>query len=112
MEITALKAAVQRVALVATKSCPLKLTFTADGLTLEAGTSDDAQAVDNVHNTLDSGEISVAFNPGFLADGLDALTTEYVDFQFTTSTKPAVLRGHDSDDQALRYLLMPIRLTG
>lgn len=41
-----------------------------------------------------------------------ALTTEAVDFHFTTSTKPAVLRGHNSDDQALRYLLMPIRLKG
>jgi DNA polymerase III subunit beta len=111
VEIAALKAAVQRVALVATASSPLKLTFTADGLVLEAGTSDEAQAVDNVHTTLDNGEISVAFNAGFLADGLNALTAEYVDFLFTTSTKPAVLRGHDSNDQALRYLLMPIRLT-
>ncbi|MFM9812785.1 DNA polymerase III subunit beta [Streptomyces scabiei] len=112
VEIAALKDAVQRVALVATKESPLRLTFAADNtLVLEAGTSDDAQAVDNVDTNLDGDELSVAFNPAFLLDGLNALTAESVDFHFTTSTKPAVLRGHGSDDQALRYLLMPIRLT-
>lgn len=112
VEIAALKDAVQRVALVTTKESPLRLTFAADGtLVLEAGTSDEAQAVDNVDTNLDGDELTVAFNPAFLLDGLNALTAESVDFHFTTSTKPAVLRGHGSDDQALRYLLMPIRLT-
>ncbi|WP_331724770.1 DNA polymerase III subunit beta [Streptomyces canus] len=114
VEIAALKAAVQRVALVSTKKeSPIKLTFTAEGtLVLEGGTSDDAQAVDNVDTSLEGGELSIAFNPSFLIDGLNALNAERVQFQFTTATKPAVLRGYDSDDQALRYLLMPIRLSG
>ncbi|MEU0949945.1 DNA polymerase III subunit beta [Streptomyces canus] len=113
VEITALKAAVQRVALVASKESPVRLTFTADNtLRLDAGTSDEAQAVDTVDTTLEGGEISVAFNPGFLLDGLNALTADSVDFNFVSSTKPALLRGHDTDDQALRYLLMPVRLTG
>uniref|UniRef100_UPI0006261320 DNA polymerase III subunit beta n=1 Tax=Streptomyces odonnellii TaxID=1417980 RepID=UPI0006261320 len=112
VEIAALKAAVQRVALVASSKSPIRLTFTADStLRLEAGTSDDAQAIDDVDTNLDGDELTIAFNPGYLLDGLSALTTEAVEFQFTTSTKPAVLRGHGSDDQALRYLLMPIRLT-
>lgn len=113
VEIAALKAAVQRVALVASKESPVRLTFTADNtLRLEAGTSDEAQAVDTVDTTLEGGEISIAFNPGFLLDGLNALTADSVDFNFVSSTKPALLRGHDTDDQALRYLLMPVRLTG
>ncbi|MFE1198511.1 DNA polymerase III subunit beta [Streptomyces olivaceoviridis] len=112
VEIAALKAAAQRVALVSTKKdAPIKLTFTADGLVLEGGTDDDAQAVDNVDTSLTGGELTIAFNPAFLLDGLSALTTQSVQFDFTSPTKPAVLRGHGSDDQALRYLLMPIRLT-
>ncbi|WP_254882443.1 hypothetical protein [Streptomyces sp. NA03103] len=55
--------------------------------------------------------MSIAFNPAFLLVSLNALTTESVQFDFTSPTKPAVLRGHGSDGQALRYLLMPIRLT-
>lgn len=63
VEIAALKAAVQRVALVATKKeSPIRLTFNTDGLVLEGGTSDDAQAVDNVDTNLESGELSIAFN--------------------------------------------------
>ncbi|KUN58445.1 DNA polymerase III subunit beta [Streptomyces griseorubiginosus] len=114
VEVAALKAAAQRVALVsAKKESPIKLTFTADDtLVLEGGTSDDAQAVDNVDTSLEGGELSIAFNPAFLIDGLTALNTDRVQFQFTTATKPAVLRGHNTDGQALRYLLMPIRLTG
>ncbi|RSS34203.1 DNA polymerase III subunit beta, partial [Streptomyces sp. WAC05858] len=113
VEIAALKAAAQRVALVASKESPIRLAFTADStLVLEAGTSDEAQAIDNVDTHLEGDELTIAFNPGFLIDGLNALTTEAVDFHFTTSTKPAVMRGHNSDDQALRYLLMPIRLKG
>ncbi|MFF7139419.1 DNA polymerase III subunit beta [Streptomyces sp. NPDC008196] len=114
VEIAALKAAAQRVALVASKKeSPIKLTFSTDGtLVLEGGTSDDAQAVDNVDVNLEGDELSIAFNPTYLIDGLNALSAESVQFQFVSPTKPAVLRGAGTDDQALRYLLMPIRLTG
>ncbi|MDQ0955859.1 DNA polymerase III sliding clamp (beta) subunit (PCNA family) [Streptomyces phaeochromogenes] len=64
---------------------------------------------------LEGGDLNIAFNPGFLIDGLNALTTaaaEAVDFHFTSSVKPAILRGHGSDDQGLHYALMPVRLTG
>jgi DNA polymerase III subunit beta len=112
VEIAPLKEAVQRGALVATRNTPVRLTFTTDGtLVLEAGTSDEVQAVDNVTTALEGGDLNIAFNPGFLIDGLDALTTEAaeaVDFHFTSSTKPAILRGHASDNQGLRYALMPV----
>ncbi|MFB7030947.1 MULTISPECIES: DNA polymerase III subunit beta [unclassified Streptomyces] len=113
VEIAALKAAVQRVALVSPKKDgPVRLTFAGDGtLVLESGSGDDAQALDAVDTALDGAELTISFNPAFLLDGLSVLTAESVTFGFTSSTKPAVLRGHGSDDQALRYLLMPIRQT-
>ncbi|MGW0573001.1 DNA polymerase III subunit beta [Streptomyces tauricus] len=116
VEISVLKEAVQRVALVATRNTPVRLTFTADGsLVLEAGSSDDAQAVDTVDTALQGEELTIAFNPQFLTDALTAFTVggaTAVDFQFTSPTKPAILHGHDSDDHALRYALMPVRLDG
>jgi DNA polymerase III subunit beta len=39
-------------------------------------------------------------------------SAEAVDFHFTSPTKPAILRGHGSDDHGLQYALMPVRLTG
>ncbi|MFI1212619.1 hypothetical protein ACH4UV_34105 [Streptomyces sp. NPDC020802] len=101
--------------MVATRNTPVRLIFTTDGtLVLEAGTSDEAQAVDNVTAALEGGDLNIAFNPGFLIDGLNALTAqsaEAVDFHFTSPTKPAILRGHESDDQGLRYALMAVRFT-
>ena len=85
----------------------MRLTFTTDStLVLEAGTSDEAQAVDNVTTALEGGDLDIAFNPGFLIDGLTALaaeSAEAVEFHFTSSVKPAVLRGHDSSEQGLRF---------
>ncbi|MEV5877431.1 hypothetical protein AB0L75_25035 [Streptomyces sp. NPDC052101] len=76
------------------------------------GTNDDAQVVDSVDVGLEGGELSIAFNPTYPVDALNLLNTASVQFHFTNATKPAVLRGAGCDDPALRYLLMPIRLTG
>jgi DNA polymerase-3 subunit beta len=66
VETAALTAAVKRVALVATKEAPIRLHFTSnDTLLLEAGTSDEAQAVDNVTTRLKGDELRIAFNPQF-----------------------------------------------
>lgn len=111
--IATVEIAVQRVALVSPKKDgPVRLTFTGDGtLVLESGSGDDAQALDAVDTALNGDGLTIAFNPAFLLDGLNVLTDESVTLGFTSSTKPTVLRGHGSDDQALRYLLMPIRQT-
>ncbi|MER0443237.1 DNA polymerase III subunit beta [Streptomyces sp. Edi4] len=111
VETAVLKSAVARVALVVDKKSPIRLSFTDNALVLEAGSGDDAQAVDNVHSELKGGELQIAFNPTFLIEGLDALGSEYVRFQFTNATKPAVLSGAGADPRALRYMLMPVRLT-
>ncbi|WP_254643516.1 hypothetical protein [Streptomyces sp. BV286] len=69
VDIAPLKEAVQPVAVVATRNTPVRLTFTTDGtLVLEAGTSDEAQAIDNVTTALEGGDLNIAFNPGFLID--------------------------------------------
>ncbi len=58
-------------------------------------------------------DITTAFNPTYLVDGLGALTQPYVRFDFTHASKPAVLTGVESiggqEDESFRYLIMPIR---
>ena len=106
-------AAVRRVALVADRSTPIHLAFTDGELTLNAGQGDDAQASESLVAHLDGEDISTAFNPGYLLDGLGAITRPYVCFDFTHPSKPAVLTGVESVggevDPTFRYLLMPIR---
>jgi DNA polymerase-3 subunit beta len=108
--------AVKRVALVAERNTPVRLTFEQGVLILEAGSSDDAQAVERVDANLDGDDISIAFNPTFLLDGLSAIDSPVAQLSFTTSTKPALLSGRpavDAEaDDAYKYLIMPVRLSG
>jgi DNA polymerase-3 subunit beta len=112
-----LAAAVKRVALVADRKQPVRLTFAKGAITIEAGTADDAQAADRTDAdfTVRSGEydtFDIAFNPHFLLDGLTAIGHETTRFDFTHPHKPAVLHADSGPETGLQYLLMPIRLTG
>ncbi|MET7712765.1 DNA polymerase III subunit beta [Streptomyces sp. NPDC005407] len=108
--------AVKRVALVAERNTPVRLSFEQGVLILEAGSSDDAQAVERVDANLDGDDISIAFNPTFLLDGLSAIDSPVAQLSFTTSTKPALLSGKPAADaeadEAYKYLIMPVRLSG
>ncbi|MFV0252934.1 MAG: DNA polymerase III subunit beta [Beutenbergiaceae bacterium] len=112
----ALVEAAKRVALVAERNTPIRLSFTDGQVVLEAGQGDDAQATEVVESTLVGEEITTAFNPQYLLDGLGALGTAYTRLSFTHPTKPAVMSGQaeaggDSPDSSeeFRYLLQPIR---
>ncbi|UNO40966.1 DNA polymerase III subunit beta [Streptomyces sp. MST-110588] len=108
--------AVKRVALVAERNTPVRLSFEQGVLILEAGSSDDAQAVERVDADLEGEDISIAFNPGFLLEGLSAIDSPVAQLSFTTSTKPALLSGRPAKDaeadEAYKYLIMPVRLSG
>lgn len=112
----ALIESVRRVALVAERNTPIRLSFSAGELTLEAGTGDEAQASESLEATLDGDDISIAFNPGYLLDGLGALDAAFAELRFTAPTRPAVIAGKDTADESAddtyRYLLMPVRLSG
>ncbi len=108
-----LMGAVKRVSLVADRSTPIHMSFTQGALSLDAGTSDDAQASEELVAHLEGEDIQTAFNPGYLLDGLNAITQPYVTLDFTHPSKPAVLTGVSAiggeTDPSFRYLIMPIR---
>lgn len=116
VETAGLVESVRRVALVAERNTPIRLSFSSGEVTLEAGTGDEAQASESMDATLTGDDISIAFNPTYLLDGLGALDTAYSELRFTAATRPAVLVGKDAADSAAgedyRYLLMPVRLSG
>lgn len=108
--------AVKRVALVAERNTPVRLTFSEGVATLEAGTGEDAQAAESLEASLDGEDMSIAFNPGYLVDGLGAVGAAWTSLSFTAPTRPAVLQGRSAADagtvEDYRYLLMPVRLSG
>ena len=80
---------------------------------IEAGAGDDAQASEAVEATLTGPEIEVAFNPGFLIDGLGAMNTAFTRLSFTQPTRAAMLTGQaeldGEPDATYRYVLLPVR---
>jgi DNA polymerase-3 subunit beta len=106
--------AVKRVALVAERNTAVRLAFTPGELVLEAGTGDEAQAVEVLEASYEGDDLSVAFNPQYLLDGLAAIDSDMARISFTEPGKPALITGKPSPDGQpdYRYLLMPIRLGG
>jgi DNA polymerase III subunit beta len=101
--------AVKRVALVAERNTAVLLSFSSGQLVLEAGTGDEAQAVEVLDAALEGNDIQIAFNPAYLLDGLAALDSDTVRMSFTEASKPALITGKPSPDAEpdYRYLVMP-----
>ncbi len=109
----ALTEAARRVALVAERNTPIRLAFTEGQVVLDAGQGDDAQASEALEATLVGEDITVAFNPQYLLDGLGAIATPLVRLSFTHPNKAVEFTGQaelgGDDDKSYRYLLVPIR---
>ncbi|HIZ97832.1 MAG TPA: DNA polymerase III subunit beta [Candidatus Janibacter merdipullorum] len=108
--------AVKRVALVTERNTPVRLRFADGQVTIEAGAGDDAQASEAIEAKVEGPEIEVAFNPGYLLDGLGVLGTTFTRLSFTAALKPAMITGQESLDAEIdttyRYVLQPVRLAG
>jgi len=104
--------AVKRVALVAERNTAVRLSFSAGQLVLEAGTGDEAQAVEVLDAGYEGDDLQIAFNPTYLLDGLSAIDSDTARMSFTEGGKPALITGKPAPDEQpdYRYLLMPIRL--
>jgi DNA polymerase-3 subunit beta len=105
--------AVRRVALVASRTSPIRLSFSPDGLSLEAGGVDEAEAQESLPAGFDGEPLTIAFNATYLLDGLGSIDSDEAHLSFTGPTKPAVLTGKPGADEGTdhRYLLMPVRLS-
>lgn len=125
LAVAALTEAIKRVALVAERGAQVRLEFSADGLLLSAGGDDAGRAEEWLEADFRGESLTIAFNPGYLIDGLSALHSDRVTFGFTTPSRPAVLLpASDEEPEVLDsgtfaalsspyiYLLMPVRLPG
>lgn len=104
----ALLDALRRVKILAQDTTPVRLTFTPDTVQLTAITADVGNASEELDASYDGAEMTVAFNPEYLASGVDAVQGDEVTLSTLDAMKPAVLRGVGHDDYL--YLLMPVRV--
>jgi DNA polymerase-3 subunit beta len=101
--------ALRRVRLLARESTPVRLALRADGVELSAVTQDVGQAQEDLDAKYEGAELVIAFNPEYLADGIDALAGDEVSFEIIDALKRVVLRSPESEDYL--YLLMPVRVS-
>jgi len=100
--------AIRRVKILAQDSTPVRLALGGDTVRLTAITQDVGNAVEEIDANYDGTEMTVAFNPDYLAAGIDAIDADEVTLATMDPMKPAVLRGVGRDDYL--YLLMPVRV--
>ncbi|MGC4960794.1 DNA polymerase III subunit beta [Gordonia sp. DT101] len=117
--------AIKRVALVAERGAQVRMEFSEGTLLLTAGGDEAGKAEEELAVQFHGEPLTIAFNPGYLQDGLSAIGVASVDFGFTTPSRPAVLRpstgeepvadesgAYVAPDSVFTYLLMPVRLPG
>jgi DNA polymerase-3 subunit beta len=101
----ALADAVRRVAVVAEPNSPVRLTFSADSVLLQAGYEDDI-ASQRLPATMSGPDtMTVAFNPAYLLDALNSFHADRVRFDLAGPGQRALLSG----EQDHRHLLMSVR---
>ena len=105
---------VKRVALVAERTTPVLLSFSSDGLVVEAGGTEEARASEAMEATFTGEPLTIGFNPQYLIDGLQNLGAPTAVLTFVDAFKPAVISPCGEDGEIItgyRYLIMPIRVS-
>ena len=104
-------AAIRRVRLLAkeAQAATIRLQLKADGIELTATTQDVGQAHEDLDAKYEGSEMTIAFNPDFLLDGIEAVDGDEVSLETVDALKPAVVRSVESQDYL--YLLMPVRVS-
>jgi len=112
--VAALVEVVRRVALVAERTTPVLLSFSEDGLVVEAGGTEEARASEAMEATFTGEALTIGFNPQYLIDGLQNLGAPTAVLSFVDAFKPAVISPAGENGEIVpgyRYLIMPIRVT-
>ncbi|NNE74125.1 MAG: DNA polymerase III subunit beta, partial [Acidimicrobiales bacterium] len=105
----ALLDAVRRVRLLAQEATPVRMIMKENALELVAVTQDVGQAHESLDANYDGEELTVAFNPEYLLNGIEVTTGDEITLQTVDALKPALVRTVGDDDFV--YLLMPVRVS-
>ncbi len=102
--------ALGRVTLVAEDHIPVKLKLIEGGVEVAVSRQDVGAETEHLAGDYSGAddEVSIAFNPRYLQDGVSALSGDKVRIQVIDSYKPSVI--DDGTDGDFLYLLMPVRV--
>ncbi|MEA2000711.1 MAG: DNA polymerase III subunit beta [Actinomycetota bacterium] len=104
----ALLEAVGRASLVAEDHIPVRLTLGSGGVELSVTRQDVGGETEYIEAVYEGEDMVIAFNTRYLTDGVAAMKSEKLVLETINPLKPGLLTA--ADDDAFRYLLMPVRL--
>jgi DNA polymerase-3 subunit beta len=101
--------AVRRLRLMAREvTSPLRLALQDGVVQLSVVAPEVGQAVEEIEASYEGASFTVAFNPSYLLDGLEAVAGEEVMLEVLDIGKPALLRARS--DESYLYVIMPVRI--
>ncbi len=86
----------------------VRLTMGEKTVEVRTQSHDAGDVEDNVDADFTGEELTIAFNPNFLIDGIEAVPGDEVVLEVSDPVRPAMV--HGPDDVRFRYLLMPVRV--
>jgi DNA polymerase-3 subunit beta len=87
---------------------PVRLSMRQGGVDLTVVSQEVGDASETVDADFEGEDLTIAFNPTYLIDGVEAVTGDVVLLETVDSSKPATVRA--AEDADFRYLLMPVRV--
>jgi DNA polymerase III subunit beta len=95
--------------LVRDNTTPVRLAMRAGGVDLTVVSQEVGDASETVDADFEGGDLTIAFNPTYLIDGVEAVSGDEVLLETVDATKPATVRA--AEETNFRYLLMPVRVS-
>jgi DNA polymerase-3 subunit beta len=86
----------------------VRLTMKEKTVEIRTQSIDTGDIEDNVDADYQGEELTIAFNPSFLIDGIEAVIGDEVVLEMSDAVRPAMV--HGVEDVRFRYLLMPVRV--
>jgi len=86
----------------------VRLTMKDKTVEIRTQSHDAGDVEDNVDADYNGEEMTIAFNPSFLIDGIEAVPGDEVMLEMSDAVRPAMV--HGVEDTRFRYLLMPVRV--
>jgi DNA polymerase III subunit beta len=95
--------------LVRDNTTPVRLSMRHGGVDLTVVSQEVGDASETVDADFEGEDLTIAFNPTYLIDGVEAVSGDEVLLETVDATKPATVRAAEETD--FRYLLMPVRVS-
>ncbi len=95
--------------LVRDNTTPVRLAMRPAGVDLTVVSQEVGDASETVDADFEGADLTIAFNPTYLIDGVEAVSGDEVLLETVDATKPATVRA--AEETNFRYLLMPVRVS-